>query len=496
MFEEVWLAGRLEQHLESVYPDDGEPPVLAGESDHATLTYTKLALARAAGRVSRAGGKGGGTIAPGRLLLQLAPRAIGTLASRLRDGITLISATNGKTTTARMLASILKADGRNVVHNRTGANTHWGICTALAEGEGDIGVFEVDEAWLPLLSAELRPRLVVLGNLFRDRLDGYGELDRLVSLWRGLLRDSSGPPAVVGNADDPVLAGSGGVLSGTTARALLFGVADERIGSRTPEHPREGHSCLRCGEPLQYKRAFVGQLGRYRCQGCRSSRPLPAVSALDVREDALEAVQTTIRLPTSTLAVRVGLPGLHNIYNALAATTAAWELGVAPESIRRGLESVRAPFGRGERLDVEGHEVRLLLVKNPVGMNETLRLLRAEAHRRPLHLWLALNDHEPDGRDVSWIWDADFERLSGLVPAATCSGRRPGELALRLKYAGWDCPLQVDEDLDRSFHDALSRAPGSLVALPTYTALLGLRAVLNRRGVSVTDWGRSAHAAT
>jgi UDP-N-acetylmuramyl tripeptide synthase len=425
----------------------------------------------------------------------MAPRAICTLAARLADGVTLISATNGKTTTARMLAQILEADGRSVVHNRAGANTNWGVGAALAEGDGDIGVFEVDEAWLPLLAAELAPRLVVLGNLSRDRLDGYGELDRLTSIWRTLLRGSAAPPTVVVNADDPLLAGPGGVLEGASGERILFGLDDNSVGFPAPEHPHEAHSCALCGHPLEYTRAFVGHLGHYRCARCRRSRPAPAVRALAIREHGLGGTSATLSVPAATFDVELTQPGLHNVYNALAATASATALGVAHEPIRTGLESVLPAFGRSETISVQGRTVHLCLVKNPAGVNATLHVLRSDASQHPLDLWLALNDGWADGRDVSWIWDANFERLAGLVGTATCSGRRAQELALRLKYAGWSCPLEVEEDLDRSFNGALARASKSLIALPTYTALLGLRAVLNRQGVAVSDWGSTARSA-
>lgn len=379
LFEQVWLNGLLEEHLDAVYGERSEPATLVGLADGPSLTYTKLAVARAAGRVSRASGRGGGTTAPGRLLLRMAPRAIGTLAARLRSGVTLISATNGKTTTARMLAAILEADRRAVVHNRAGANTHWGVGTALTERDGDIGLFEVDEAWLPLLAAVLRPRLVVLGNLSRDRLDGYGELERLVSLWRSLLRGSAAPPTVVVNADDPLLAGPGGVLEGASAEPVLFGVDDENVGSLWPEHPHEAHSCALCGYPLHYTRAFIGHLGHYRCRRCRRSRPAPTVRALAVREQGLEGTSATISLPAATFEVQLTQPGLHNVHNALAATAAARALGVAPEVIRTGLQSVLPPFGRSETIAVQGRTVHLFLVKNPAGVNATLRLRVAVA---------------------------------------------------------------------------------------------------------------------
>jgi UDP-N-acetylmuramyl tripeptide synthase len=428
------------------------------------------------------------------MLLRLAPRAIRMLAKRLPDGLAVVSATNGKTTTARMLAAMLEAAGRAVVHNRAGANTHWGVCTALAEERGDIGVFEIDEAWLPLLVDELHPRLLVLGNLFRDRLDGYGELDRLLGLWRDLLQSTSAPAAVVANADDPMLAGSGGALTGTMTAPVLFGIEHAAVAGTAPGHAHEGRTCRRCDARLEYARVFVGQLGHFRCPRCGGSRPRPTVIADDVREEGLDATRATFVDPAGAFEIRIGLPGLHNVYNALAATAAAGRLGLGPESIRAGLASLQPPFGRGEVVTVHGRKVRLMLVKNPVGVNEALRLLEAHG-RSPLHLWLALNDGEADGRDVSWIWDADFERLSGSVSMATCSGRRAGELAMRLKYAGWDCALSVREDLDASFRSALERAPESLVALPTYTALLGLRTVFNRLGVSVADWERTARGA-
>jgi lipid II isoglutaminyl synthase (glutamine-hydrolysing) len=464
-------------------------------ADGPALTYTKLAVARAAGRISRASGRGGGTAAPGRLLLGMAPGALAAMAARLAGGVVLVSATNGKTTTARMLVSILQAAGRTVVSNRAGANTHWGVSTALAEGEGDIGVFEVDEAWLPLLAAQMHPSLLVLGNLSRDRLDGYGELERLVSLWRSLLRGAAAPQTVVVNADDALLTGPGGVLEGSAVDTILFGVDDESVGSPSPEHPHEAHHCARCGHRLQYTRAYVGHLGHYRCDVCGRSRPRPTVRAIAVDERGLAGTTATIALPAATFAVQLMQPGLHNVHNALAATAAAVALGVTPEVIRTGLQSVQPPFGRSETIGVQGRTVHLCLVKNPAGVNAIVRVLEAHSRRHSLHLWLALNDGQADGRDVSWIWDANFERLRGLLAAVTCSGRRANELAVRLKYAGWNCPLHVEESLDASFEAALVRAPQSLIALPTYTALLGLRAVLNRRGVAVSDWGTTARSA-
>jgi UDP-N-acetylmuramyl tripeptide synthase len=487
----VWRDGRLDDNLAYVYDTDGHLRELFRPTPP-PLTYTKLAVSRACGRVSRSAGRGGGTTAPGRLLLRMAPRAIETLAARLPQGVILVSATNGKTTTARMLAEILRVHGHTVVHNRAGANTHWGIATALADRDGDVAVLEVDEAWLPLLAAQVHPRVVVLGNLFRDRLDGYGELRRLTELWRTLLTGPNCPATVVANADDPLLAGPGGVLEPTLAPTLLFGLADVDLGTPTPQHPHDAVTCAACDTRLDYARAFIGHLGHYRCPRCRATRPQPAMRAGAISLHGLGGTEAVVTLPEGRVEVTLAQPGLHNLYNALAAAGAAVALGVPPATIAAGLLSTRAPFGRGEILHLDGRTVNLLLVKNPVGANVTLELLRAGARPASLHLWLALNDAVADGRDVSWIWDADFEQLAPLVAAVTCSGQRAAELALRLKYAGWNCPIEVDRDLARSFRAALRGAPDRLIVVPTYTALLGLRPVLNDHGVTVTDWGTTA----
>lgn len=487
----MWRDGWLEDNLGYVYDTDGHLRELFSPAP-APLTYTKLAVSRACGRASRSAGRGGGTTAPGRLLLRMAPRAIETLAARLPQGVILVSATNGKTTTARMLAEILRAHGHAVVHNRAGANTHWGIATALADSDGDVAVLEVDEAWLPLLASQVHPRVVVLGNLFRDRLDGYGELRRLTELWRTLLTGPDCPTTVVANADDPLLAGPGGVLEPTPARRLLFGLADAQLGIPTPQHPHDAVTCAACDTRLDYSRAFIGHLGYYRCPGCGVGRPPPTVRAGAVSLHGLGGTEAVLGLPEGRVEITLAQPGLHNLYNALAAAGAAVALGVPAATVVAGLRTARAPFGRGEVLHLDGRTVNLLLVKNPVGANVILGLLRAEHRPASLHLWLALNDGVADGRDVSWIWDADFEQLAPLVAAVTCSGQRAAELALRLKYAGWQLPIAIDRDLARSFRSALTRAPDRLIALPNYTALLGLRPVLNDHGVTVTDWGTNA----
>jgi UDP-N-acetylmuramyl tripeptide synthase len=196
-----------------------------------------------------------------------------------------------------------------------------------------------------------------------------------------------------------------------------------------------------------------------------------------------------VRLPGGSVTLELPLPGLYNIYNALGALTAAVELGIGAEESAAALGEVRAVFGRVETIDVEGRPVSILLIKNPAGANEVLRTLSLEADEGGLHVWIALNDRIADGRDVSWVWDADFELLAGSVARVTCAGTRAAEMALRLKYAGWPPEtITVEPGIEKSLDAAVSAAPHRLFALPTYTALLELRKLLSRRGLAPEFW--------
>jgi UDP-N-acetylmuramyl tripeptide synthase len=460
----------------------------------------KLAVARSAGRLSRLSGRGGGTTLPGRLLLRSAPDALERLAPRLTGGSTIISATNGKTTTAGMLAAAMRAEARDPVHNRAGSNMAWGVATALLEQKGSEGLFEVDEAWLPRVSAALEPRLLVLGNLFRDQLDRYGELERLADEW-AVLADSleSAGTGFVLNADDPLIADLGRDRELERRQGVTyFGIEDPSQALPQLQHAHDAKHCRRCGAPYRYARAFVGHLGHYECPACGADRPQPDVSAVGIALLGMEGSRFRVRTPEGEAEIELPLPGLYNVYNALAAIAAALRLGIGLERIRAALAGVEAVFGRVETIPVEGKPVSILLIKNPAGANEVLRTLAQEAEgygaseaaaEGGLDVWLALNDRIADGRDVSWIWDADFELLAGRVRRVTCSGTRAAEMALRLKYAGWPAErLHVVEGIAESLDEAVAQAPGRLFALPTYTALIELRTLLSRRGLAKEFW--------
>jgi lipid II isoglutaminyl synthase (glutamine-hydrolysing) len=451
----------------------------------------KLALARTAGRLSRRSGRGGGTTLPGRMLLRMAPDAVRRLGSRLVDGTTIVSATNGKTTTAGMLASALAAAGRKPVHNRAGSNMSWGVATALLDQPGTEGLFEVDEGWLPQMVRELDPRLIVLGNLFRDQLDRYGELERLADDWAELLTERDGSSRLVLNADDPLVADLGRDRDLQRRPGVTyFGVEDASQALPELQHAHDAKHCRRCGHPYSYARAFVGHLGHYECPNCGADRPAPDLAATEVELLGMRGSRSLISTPQGEARLELPLPGLYNVYNALAAIAAALRLGIGLQPAIDALAGVEAVFGRVETIPVADKEVSILLIKNPAGANEVLRTLRLEAGGgEGLELWLALNDKIADGRDVSWVWDADFELLAGVARRVVCAGTRAPEMAVRLKYAGIDpACLEVEPSLERSLDRAVASADGTLYALPTYTALIELRQLLSSRGLAKEFW--------
>jgi UDP-N-acetylmuramyl tripeptide synthase len=458
-----------------------------------TLLEAKILAARAVGDLARRAGRGGGTSLPGKVLVRLEPHAIRELASRLPSGSVVISATNGKTTTAAMAASVLEQAGIALVHNRAGANMAGGVASTLlaasrpgATIDGELGLFEVDEFWLDRVGPELDPRAILLGNLFRDQLDRYGELETIADRWAAMVASLTGRAQLALNADDPLIADLGRDRPGVT----YFGVEDPSMAMPEMQHASDSKHCRRCGAAYVYQAIYFGHLGRYRCPSCGQQRPQPLVAAEQIELHGTRSASFTLRAPAGSVAVSLPLPGLYNVYNALGAAALCLALGVSLDAVAAGLGRVTAAFGRAERIRIGDVELSILLVKNPAGANEILRTLVLE--HAPLDVLGILNDRTADGRDVSWIWDADFEILAAHLRRATCAGTRAGELALRLKYAGVPADrLHVVPSVRSALDQALaSTGEGRLFALPTYTALLELRHELAGRGHVAEFWAQ------
>jgi len=423
--------------------------------------------------------------------MRLEPHAIAELSTRLERGAALVSATNGKTTTAAMVASILERTGISLVHNRAGANMAGGIASTLLAAtqpggriDGELGLFEVDEFWLDRVTPELRPRALLLCNLFRDQLDRYGELETIADRWAAVVASLPSEAKLVLNADDPLIADLGRGHGGVS----YYGVEDDSVALPEMQHASDSKHCRRCGAAYTYETVYLGHLGRYRCPSCGQERPAPTVAAARIELLGTRAASFTLRTPNGNAAIELPLPGLYNVYNALGAAALSLRLGASLEDVAAGLKTVTAAFGRAERVTVADVELSILLVKNPAGANEILRTLTLEPGE--LDVLAILNDRTADGRDVSWVWDADFEILASRVRHITCAGTRAAELALRFKYAGVEAQrLRVVPSLPRALDEAVSETPsGRLFALPTYTALLELRDELARRGYVAQFW--------
>ncbi len=454
-------------------------------------------LANAAGKLTRLGlqlsGRGG-TALPGLIALTIDPDLITALASELAHGVVLVSGTNGKTTTARMLSDIVRATGWAPIHNRSGSNLERGIAGALlaesswrGEPSGDIGMFEVDEASLPRVLERISPRIVLVTNLFRDQLDRYFEIDQLARRIGDAIAKLDPRVTVVLNADDPIVAWLGERHRG---KVLYFGVDDPTVGGRVPQAISDATRCPRCRAPLRYERVVLAHEGDWSCPSCGLARPEREVSATRV---ALTPMSSELQLRSAVASafdpVRVPIAGLYNAYNALAALAVARALDIALPTAALAIANFRPAFGRLEQVTVDGRELRLILVKNPAGFNAAIGAL-LESGRRP-RLLTALNDRDADGRDVSWIWDADFETLAPAVEHAVVTGIRSRDLANRLKYAGVARErIEVVDAWGSAIDRALGAAPqgGEVVVLATYTAMQALRGELARRGHVAPFW--------
>jgi lipid II isoglutaminyl synthase (glutamine-hydrolysing) len=410
-------------------------------------------------------GIGAGETWPGEIALTLRPNILSSLTAHIKKGIILVAGTNGKTTTSLMIATILEKHGDKVITNATGANLLNGVVSSLIRSSNwygnvnaDWGVFEVDENSLPLVLKYVKPKKIALLNLFRDQLDRYGEVDVIVEKWSKVLSAIEGQTSLILNADDPGIAWIGKKAKGNVS---YFGVNDKKEYLKIAEHATDSTFCPNCGARLEYDGIFYSHIGHWHCKSCTFTRPTPNVSVF----------------PSS-------LPGLYNLYNTLAAVAVTKSLGIPEHEIKKSLEHFTPAFGRQEEFVLNGKKVKIFLSKNPAGFNSSLRTVLELGAKNIL---LVLNDRIPDGRDVSWIWDVDFEVLAhdehvmkkhGERMMIVVSGDRVYDLALRLQYAEVK-NVAVEPDLKK----AVALSNGDVYILATYSAMLEVRKILTGKKI-------------
>ena len=416
--------------------------------------FLAAVLGRATSALTRLFGRGGSAL-PGLIAEKLDPNLVEKI---LRDTpVVLVTGTNGKTTTTKMIVSALESRGKKVVTNPTGSNLERGVASALLDAstfkgrlDADVAVFEVDEAAVRSLSPRLKPAVLAVTNLARDQLDRYGELQTTAG---HVATAATHAGRLVLNADDPLVAS----VANKTPVSWFGGV--EAIRERMPDD-----------------RSLYGD-------ATETQHPDADALVTDSRPDG-DGQIATIRIDGTEHRIRLQVPGVYNAYNAAAALLVTGLLGVDAVDGIPALEAMEPAFGRGQVLEHQGRRVKLLLVKNPASLNHAIEILKGMTdHARVL---VAINDEHADGRDVSWLWDAHIEDLAAMPHQYFAGGVRAADMALRFKYAGIDAPALPD------FADALDllvdgAPPGATVyVVPTYTAMLRLLEILTP-GASRTE---------
>lgn len=477
----------------------------------------------------------GATAAPGLMALKIDPKLLLKLKSQLKFSI-IISGTNGKTTTSRMLASILKTAGIPFYHNRTGSNLLRGVASELINYSNIVGSFprktglwEIDEAVFPHAAEQLKPKIVVLTNLFRDQLDRYGEINTLAKKWQKALEKLSPKTIVILNADDPTVASLGKNL---TCQVIYFGIKDKSLGTLSLSHASDATLCPDCFLPLNYQACFVSHLGIYKCSKCGAIQPETNIDCLQAKFLKDSSIQAKIKAGTKEYSVKINLPGLYNIYNALASFSAASSLKIVPQKIIQGFKNFQPAFGRFEKIKIPSRgrsvsdrgnkSLKILLVKNPAGFNEVLKTLIQLTKEQKSSCLIVLNDLIADGRDVSWIWDVDFKLLKKVnIEKLIISGSRTYDMALRAKHAKISChsgasaiesqkrsyrpsdsrmteknslhdnkdtKFVIESNLKKAINLLLKSRSKNLFILPTYTAMLETRKILYKLGLVHSTW--------
>jgi len=448
--------------------------------------FAALVAGKSAAAASRLSGRGGGTSLPGLVARRVDPGVLAALVGDQGIPVVAITGSNGKTTTARFTAALFRAAGLPVVHNSAGANLVQGV-TSVAVTAADLRgrvpqtvmVSEVDEGALPLIAHEIRPRAVLVTDLFRDQLDRYGEIYAVADAFETVARDLPAESALCLNADDPIVAG---LAPGRDGPRVTFGLALDHDTDRITR-AADTIRCPRCRANLAYDHVYLSHMGAWRCPACGLARPPLDVAVTAVEVHGLEATSLTVRTPVGDLELRIPQPGIHIAYDAAAAIAICIGIGVPLDGAAQALASVGPAFGRLERVQAGERRIVLGFAKNPTSFNTTLRALAGEG--LPRQLLVGASNTLVDGEDFAWLWDVDFESAASGVERVTVCGLRADELANRLKYAGVDPGLMtIIEDRPAALDAALAGIPpgGTLTILAGYTPTIELREEMRRRG--------------
>ncbi|HEX7492182.1 MAG TPA: MurT ligase domain-containing protein [Candidatus Limnocylindrales bacterium] len=452
-----------------------------------------LVAGKGAARATRLIGRGGGTAITGMVARKIDPQILDELVRIPGVPVIAITGSNGKTTTARFTAALLRGEGITVCHNSAGANLLQGV-TSLAVSYSNMRgrlpdgvlVAEVDEGALPQVAPETLPRALLVTSLFRDQLDRFGEIyavrDAIESVAAGLPKDA----ALVVNADDPMVAT---LAEERVGRRITFGLA---IKHSTDQISRAADTirCPRCQADLKYKHVYLSHMGDYGCASCGFTRPRLDVAVTALEVTGLDRTRCTIKTPTGNITMEIPQSGVHIAYDAAGAIAMLVGLGIPLEHAAESLASVGPAFGRLEKIEADdGKIVILAFAKNPTSYNTTLRALATEGE--PRQLLIAASNTLVDGEDFGWLWDVDFETMAPKVERVVVSGTRADELANRLHYAGVPSDrIKVIEDRPAALTEAFSLVlpGGRLVVLSGYTPLIELRNEMRRRGWTGRYW--------
>lgn len=429
--------------------------------------YAALILSKLAYMAIKLIKHSGGTSFAGMLALKICPNFLSYCRKYVTPYEITVTGTNGKTTTSGILAQILENDNNRVIHNVKGANMLTGIANVFALKlpckKFDYAVLESDEAYLTKLYDYMPADFLLVTNLFRDQLDRYGELATTAGFIRNAIDKAS--PILFLNADDPLVTNLG-----EGHESFYYGFEEVEICSQSHKvdstAPSEVFNCI-CGEKLKYSKQFFAQQGHYYCEKCSFKRPEPAFKGYVKIYDNYSDLKVVFE--NNTYEFKLNLVGLYNAYNALGAISCALFFGISYDVIKKAVENYRSIFGRTERRIINNCDTLIQLIKNPTGASEVLKTVDLNSQ-----ILVAINDNYADGRDVSWLWDADFEQLSKSSLPIIVSGVRASDMAVRLKYAGVDTKnIIVENDLKKAVELA-SKSNTNITILPTYTALLKL----------------------